>query len=625
METKTPLKICIIALILSLTTPVLALEFNADPVPTVDCNQVQTSEMRCFNSVEKDKESAVTTVKDRILEAARLAGDNQTEECQKQVTKFNSSCKQSDFEYIEKNINAVKAHIDQELSVKESLINETSNPKLRNNEGVVASMIERLTTIKNSIDTDKSSLEALNQTLTELNNSCINELESSRLVCVQPTVSTIGDTVIIKQTTTSQSFANEVNAVEELDYASATVAASGVVESKAIVDGLRTVEGRHGITSMASDKAFESLDLTNSYATTSSQQIENIIESLRPLSTSLDSPGACAPRPGRPCPSTGADDDSIAAGALEAIERAEAAERARIAAEAERKSSPGPGSSAGTASADDLGNDAMNSAFGGTPGDSDPSGSPTGASGSNPNGSGLAGALSGLTSMMGKTSGDIGDSSSYGSDYGNYRSNSNGSNGSSYTNNPNPDYNNNSFPAIKTSGTSKNQQPQARGFQPQSQGATQPNGFGAGQGSNVGGFDSSSAGASAQDSKPGLFSRLFGKKDKNMFGKTTGSGGGGSLSGANKAGNRKTSSGSSYEEMDPANPSLKNGRTFDPNKYMPSKDAEERAYLRSTGRKMASRGLASASDFQWPDDISRNKNANLFKTVNLIHRAKLAQ
>lgn len=650
-----------------------ALSFNssfAESTRTVEAGCIDGSDCSA-----REVQNALTYAEQEAIKlfesASRLADKNQSEICQNQIQKFRNSCNQAEFDRNRQELDDIKLAIES----RESLIEEKKQQieqKINNiattgqlnrvhteSPTQATEIIEKLSVLKSEIEILKTEIDSLKKELVasqvfvnqksaelrQMREKCSSESTAAETVCQAPTAVTNGETTMIVENSLERSgavFVEPGEAISGQATAVSIVAANGSITAP-LVEGRRASFDRVYATTMESSEAaaetlnstFTVANETSRKATTVSQsaddsitQINTIITSLTPLTggaTFQDPGGVCIPMPGVSCPPA---EEPPAGAPIEPIvvTPLDPAEGGGGSGDGGRGTGTGTGGR-GTASAEELGDQALSGAYGAdSSGTGDTSNKTTGAA-TNPNGGGLAGALSGLSSMFGKTSGGFGDSSSYGSNYGSTRYGSNNSGGTNYNKNSGTYYNNASNPAFKSAGGIPQTQGQNRGFQQQFGGSNQGSGIGQGQaGSGLSGFDSSgSGGLSNEDSKPGLLSRLFGKKDKNMFGKTTSSGGGGSMQGTSSKTGVRGASGLINDSMDPSNPNNPTGRTFDPNKYMPSKEAEERAYLRSTGRKMASRGLASAADFQWPDDISRNKNLNLFKTVNLIHRAKLAQ
>jgi hypothetical protein len=235
-------------------------------------------------------------------------------------------------------------------------------------------------------------------------------------------------------------------------------------------------------------------------------------------------------------------------------------------------------------------------------------------------GGGLINALGSLGGMFGKTGGGFGSEG--------YRpsANSRASNQPNSNSRSNPGYDlpseNVDYTLNGNSNARTNPTQQARAFSGNpSSGGSGFNGSsgGAGQGLNASGGNGASGSSGSGGSKPGLLSRLFGKKkDKTMFGKAENSGVGGRF--ASKA------KGSGSQTLNPNESNLDSnynnqGRVFDASKYAPSAKAQARAHARATGRKIASHGLPGS--FEWPSDISKNKKENIFKKVNLPHRITL--
>lgn len=247
------------------------------------------------------------------------------------------------------------------------------------------------------------------------------------------------------------------------------------------------------------------------------------------------------------------------------------------------------------------------------------------------NGGFFQNALTGLGSFLGKTSGEFGDKSYYGSSYSNTRSDSESYNSAQnrsvdYKAQSNRNYAPNEIPYSQT-GNQGRSNPRSIKSYPNGQAINSDNSSSQGNassvsGSNLGSISPSGSGSSNdQDSKPSLFTKLFGSSDKNMFGKSS-TNNGGSEPKMEKKGYQKSYRGRSLGEEN--NSVSSKNRIFDYDKYRPSPTAEQRAYERATGRRIASRSIANSSGFEWPNDIRKNKNSNLFKIVNIIHRSKLA-
>ncbi len=232
-----------------------------------------------------------------------------------------------------------------------------------------------------------------------------------------------------------------------------------------------------------------------------------------------------------------------------------------------------------------------------------------------------AGGLGGLGSIFGKTGGGFGQEGYsnpsnpryQGSNYSNYNS----PNQNQASQNFKPNYDNNRLK--NPSSNSQNTPNFGGGNYANSANRSAP--VGGGQG--AGGLQGSSAPTSKSSSrKPGLLSRLFGKKkDKTLFGKTDSSARGGSFkSRSNRSSSRTNSNLNSENQFNPSNSSQ---RRFDASKYEPSKAASARAYARATGRKIASQA-PQPEIFVWPDDISKNRNANMFSKVRISHKVHVS-
>lgn len=290
-----------------------------------------------------------------------------------------------------------------------------------------------------------------------------------------------------------------------------------------------------------------------------------------------------------------------------------------------------PGTTGGVSGADVIAG-ANNSAYGvGGSNGTDPGGSaaidsstpmPSGSSWFSRAGS-VLNELTGLAPMFAKTNGgnnsgdSFGNDSSYASNLGNSRYGGAGNSGMRNQNPNNMAYQQNNKLGQKP-GQLPNRPRSYGGYNPDVQGSNSFNNGGNGGGSLGLGSSSNGSRRSTNNEKPGLLSKLFGKKDKTLFGNKNTKGGsmggyGGSTSGSSSGRSiYEDSSGTQYQKTG-------NGRMFDPNKYAPSKAAEAQAYARHTGRKIASHSSPSAypAPISWPADISRNKKANMFFNISL--------
>ncbi len=593
-------------------------------------NSCTTEEVRLAINKAEDKAMLL------FISASQSAVANQSNTCQIQVNNFNGQCNSSLFNSIILNIESINQEIKNKMVQFSDVSSIARNAKERG--ATVTEILVNLEELQKEIEAAKNFVLEQEKELHKLNTNCESSYKDVAAVCVPPTVASNGERTVLNEISLvgpEQIVVEKAGVEAGRAEATALVQMNGDLDAPKIESQRRNFESSFNATSRVGGTAFEAVNGANSFADDSISDIQNIIKSLQPLretftnqNETCDAVFGCQPT------KDGASPDHLEARALAGIERAEAAQRAAAGAtptaDATSRSAGGGG-----ASAEEVMSSAQDSAYGGSPtvnvNTTNTGAAPQGAAGA---GGGFAGALSGLSSMLGKaTGGAFGDSSSYSNNYGSsrYGSSARTNNGGSY---PTESYD---YSLTKQKTATGFNNPPARGFQPQAGGLPSNNGSNpnagaqGGAGAGLSGSGSSGSGGTNAD-KPSLFSRLFGKKDKTLFSnKSSGGGGGGSFGGASsKTGYSPT--GASLDSnglQDPSNPN--GGRSFDPSKYMPSKAAEERAYLRSTGRstgrKIASHSLGdgSASDFQWPNDISKNKNMNLFKTVNIIHRAKLSQ
>jgi hypothetical protein len=624
-----------------------------------------TSEVVCNNSsgcrdddpnwraADLSADRLARQIQARFESVARLAQTQQTEYCANSITGFNKGCQARTFETISAEI----AEINEVITARRQILEEKV-AQLASIEGPtrieaqdvntptseIQSLIDRATELvaeiedlKSTIDAAKVFLAEKNVELTNLNNTCAELNSNVQTVCQDPKVGVVMDTIVISGHTEGQTIMagivparevesfGELAAAAELEVTENSLPTPEIATQRLAFDWTYYSTSRIGGNTVGHLRSAETfVDESAVYAADELAQANNIINSLRTLlpdqtpntgtcTLTMQATGACSAT--TPDPNVTRPQQRPPNLSRNTVPVPTPAPRGGGA--------PGGGGGAPPVNGQGLIDDVnQGPGYGGSP---SPGGGGTdvaGRGGNAPGAGGLMNTLGGLGSMFGKTGGGFGSEG--------YRSSSNGrsaSGGSIPPNrsrqgyglpNQNVDFNPSSRP---NSAGAPLGQPRAFNGGLGSNG--QSGGFGggaaAGGGMPASGGGSAGGGSSGSGQKPGLLSRLMGKKrDKTMFGKADSSGGGGGFNNAKaspRAGLTDPYDGSSNVALD------ENGRRiFDASKYAPSQAAQDRAYARATGRRIAStvqRPNSGAMD--WPSDISKDRNGNMFMKVRLSH------
>ena len=552
---------------------------------------------------------------------ARQAALDQSETCQTQVTRFGESCSTSMYQELLTEAQQLQNQIDEKTAMSTRTHRELTGDL--SNQNSVQGIIDRLTRLNEDIATLLSSLGEIKSRTDSLDNVCTNERQSVMNACSAPRAELKNGSSVIVQNEVTPNSSNRVETpvppASAISYdveAEAVATVTGDVAAPEVSQRRQGFERTYYSTTLTAGRAHEEINTAETLGTTTVQQSLEIIRSLQALvSNSPESGDICDITQG-PCDSTEPAPSSVRPQARP--ENISGVENAPVPTPAPRSGDGG----APAVSGDDLIADVnAGPAYGSTPSPSGGGADVAGRGLSTPGAGGLMNSLGGLGSMFGKTGGGFGSEG--------YGSSSNGrfaSGGLNTQNRSGPGY---ALPDQNVDFTpnSRTADPGAPIGQPRAFNAglgnnAQGNSFGGAAGGGgmpaTGGGSTGGRGGSGQ--KPGLLSRLLGKKrDKTMFGKTENSGRGGSFRNAGKA---SPSAGLNGAYEDSANVTLDaNGRrVFDASKYAPSQAAQDRAYARATGRRIASTvPRPGGGSMDWPSDISKDRNGNMFMKVRLSH------
>lgn len=642
--------------------PVLAT--NPEVSINISCN----GDSVCNNS---DLDSAVATannmeavMKNKFDELIGLGRDNQTEHCQSEVQSFKEVCNPVKYQYFSESILAVKKTIE----TKSSQITSASRfAKIEANDYAtdpksIEKIIANIEDLIKVIDAGKEFINKTQNELLNLDQDCSKFSEKVEMVCQEPTAATSNGELKVYEYHNGQSKISRTAPARSVTNIGAVVAEVNL-SVETTIDAPKIIEERssaanfyHG-TSRISGATAATLKETDTFANNSLNQASLTLDSLKslvvlvPESKTLNTDAtACtgAMKARNQC------GDSISS--IESSNESQFTTRPQARPSGAENSGQQAGSNSGGQSAEQIMQQANSSAYGSEIGGNTESpgglnintsnsanglsdGSANGPANGSANGSSGGGFMQGLGALGGMAA--LGKTIKGNNEYG-----SSGSS-NSIDRSPNPNLNergnsrrNRAYdPTGQVNSSNRNNNagdslPTTRGFQQQNSAGSNFRSSGDGGGSSNGqdrggsglsGMNNNSGGSNNNVQKPGLLSRIFGKKDKTFLGKTISGKGGASSKGSSNSGSRLGSA--TYDRNGKMIYSAENqqqGRTFDPDKYMPSKAAQDRAYARSTGRKIASfSGANNNPGIQWPKDISKNKDASMFSKVTVTHRMSI--
>lgn len=577
-----------------------------------------------------------------VIDRGTKAIQTQTEICSNQVAAFEKQCDYSKVQEAQLLISDIKNTIEQRVNSLTNINTESGRPEFRS-KSILGKMLETAKKLQNEIDAANKFLEDQKIFITDFTNTCNKQIENVRTVCVDPQYGTIGEQININIVTPNQS-----QVLESVSAIKSATDREGEAEATVLV---------HTSGTFPATEAENKKNMANSTYNTATQVRRNTSETLaetkvvaeesRELANRLITSLETIVAPSDPTKIEGRLEHGLMDGGADPIDTVDPTRPPSRSASSSTGNTPNAdnvlntrntngatASKAGGVSAQQAQNDALANAYGaGTPDPSSNSNETNGNKTTNnsagaPGGVGsMMNGLSGLGSMFGKTTGGgFGNDSSYGSSRigrynndGNFRYRPSQQSGADYVYTP------------KSGNTSANQQQASNqrafaGGNP-STGAYSgmPMAGGTGSNMNMGGSPSNTA---APTKKPSFLDKLLGR-DKTLFGKKTAGAGGGSF-----GMNSSSSSRDSYlrKDMNPSGDSLKNkdkARVFDASKYAPSKAAQERAYARATGRKIASHasGIESSSKNkkEWPEDISLDKRSHMFRKASFKIRVTISE
>lgn len=613
----------------------------------------------CSNDEYAEAEARAASLEARLQQRFQSISDSakqkQTSSCQQSVAKFREECNSLRYSSIQTTIQEIRTTIDSKTK-QIGNINKFAQTEA-NDSNTPSSEIEKLVAnvrkLVADIEEAKLTLAEQEQMLANQDQICLVQNDVVANVCREPVVNTENNEIQVVEFTANQSLvipkapASEVSPVGNV-IAAAKLQVSGPVTSPEIRSSRESAERSFYGTTRNSGTTSESLTQTTTFANSSLAQANSILSALAPLisqekenfndntknslcSAIMEARGECSDSQD----TTTADTSSVTSD--RPGQRPDGLGSQNAGATAPTDGSRRPPASAGNGenrdavSAKDVEGQALSRAYGGNnetqTAVEGPNGTPAaGGQASGGFGAGISNALGGIGSMFGKTGGGFGSegySSSSNSrmglagggqnNAGNYRGKTNGN-----------------FPQQNVDFTPKNKNSNANAPTRNSRAfgggsANAGSGMNNGQSGAMGGAGGMGSGSSGAGSgknsgeKPNFFNRLLGKKkDKTMFGKTESSGRGGSYASGSRSAQRGYQGRNADGSVNYGDGFNANGeRTFDASKYAPSKAAQDRAYARATGRKIASHAPATGSTVEWPSDISRNKNRNMFSNVGL--------
>lgn len=584
---------------LLLLSPALSLATNEPDIEAYSECRSHMSDANCEEKEDIVKVRAITEVKNQfnVLETRKIA--EATLICNQSLEAVRVACNLSEFTSRQNEINQIANSYGEEAQRGNSIQRSAADLNAESTRNSIQQIISRLEQIQNRLTEKSNELE-------DLKNVCEEKRAESNNLCVRPVVTT--DEVRPVEKT-------EGNAIGAAQLGSNVTLRVGSVGPQSrdmdLVDD--TQRQATVLYRPVADTANSTLD----FADSSSRQIEAAISSLRgrfsPDPQPCDTSGLVStcnepepgPTPPNPEPEPGPTPRH---------------EERQVVNNTEKRNR-----NEGGLSAEEAGDQANSRVYGSvSTSEGEVSATPT-ANQSSRSG-GIGGALSGLGSILGKASGAFGVDGYSSSTNSRFASNGSGNSGRNKSNyDSNSDSMNNSFgtrrnyanPSSKTNAPAGSK---SRAFSSVLSNNSRPmsnsQSGASGSGLMSGGSDGSSS--STPQEKPGLLSRLFGKKkDKTIFGKRDSPGLARSFNqnSSNRPGlkSQKSDSNSSDESLT---------RVFDASKYTPSKKANEKAYARATGRKLASHSLIRKK-LKWPNDISRNKQSNIFHKIQIAHQIEI--
>jgi hypothetical protein len=581
------------------------------------------------NSVCEDKEIAAEqharnmAVYNFEIESV-IAASQQTDTCRSRIKdNFEKNCNSQLYRNLKIKIEAVKESINQKNAQVKQTQKSITGAASESQESI-EQIINRLKVLITDINNLKAlELTPLETALKKLNKTCELEYDLVNQVCQAPFVSSEGNETVIKKrkivgtsSSVDKSIVPEGTAQVSTVTAVAKVKVSGAIDAPEVEAARQVAESGYTNTSRVGGSTNATFEDTSDLAVASLNQAKEIILSLRGISVQSSGPecdefGDGCDNPVSPNADPLGKDLPYSMG----VPVNEPGDGAAA------KTTATGGNNGGGVSGDQVMADAQSGAYGAPGGTGDSSqggGSGAGTGGSAQGGVGGAmSGLSGLSSMFGKTGGSsFGNDSSYASSSSGRRYNNSGGSAGNYAIPTDTTYNPNNY--TNNDNNSPNM-PNQRAFQG-GNGNNANNGYGSaannGNGSPLGSSNNNKG--TNNNPKPNFFSRLFGKKDKTFLGKNINGNGGGYGSAARSG---KSGSGSYDSRIDKNNALQKtDAKSFDPSKYAPSKAAQDRAYARATGRKIASHSSDRGYLTEWPSDISKNKKTSMFVKVGLAHK-----
>ncbi len=598
----------------------------------------------------EDKARAIEfNMKAEFEKIANISKDRQTGYCKESIYSFFEGCNSSKYVIINESIENIKKTIDIKFS-KISSIQKFANIESNDPSAIPTSDLNQLKnniyeTIK-EIEAAKLFLAEQEKELDDLGKTCEQLNSSVQEVCREPEATTMGDEVIIREFVETQipnslykgiktqvvektaaqqaAYIGDVEAVVEMSI-------DTTLETPEIINNRKASDQRYSATSRVGGETIKTLKITTEYADTSIAQANLMLDALSRFNGESDDLSCTALNKARgACGTTTPTPEVLPPVAVVVPPEGGGAGGGGAAGGSSGGEGAGTG---GGVSGEELIADANSNSYGP---DSSSGGGASGGFAGGSGGGGLGNILGGLGSIFGKTGGGFG-SEGYGSTK-NTRYADTSVDSTSGTSGYNPSYSMSNQNIDYSGGQYRNSQKTA-GQQPRALNRA-ANNFNPSNGSGNAGFGSNGAsglnpgmggggsGGSSKGSgnKPSLFSRLMGKKsDKTLFGKTDSSGRGGS--GYSGSSSKSQNSGGQVFYDDEGNiintDGDKNSKVFDASRYAPTQAAQDRAYARATGRKIASHAAVLGSSFEWPADISKDKRRSMFSNVGLKLKIEL--